>query len=390
MTALPDSFHGFARTSGPAGTRNHLVILSACGLNAPQGRKLARALPGSVLISTDHGRGQLGADKAFHDRMLAALATHPNAGAVVVLAADAAMRQRYQAAVEQADRPVLGLSLQEADEDAEALLADAQAAGERLQATLAAQARRPCPTSDLILAMECGHSDASSGIVANPLVGEVADAIGLAGGKAIVSETMEWTGTEDSLYARCATPETAAKLRRLIQARQDIARNAGHDVALGNPGPQNHAGGLTTLEEKSLGAVAKAGTGAIVGALAQGAAPGAGAGLYLMDTPALSPESITSMVAAGAQIVFFTTGHGNPYGSALAPTIKVTANPVTAARLPRQIDFDAAPAFTGAQPRAALAGPLLRLMIQVAEGRETWAERLDECGEAISRQGPSI
>lgn len=387
---FPETFLGYARASGPAGVRNHLTILSVCGLNAPQARKVAAALPGAVLISSDFGRGQVGPDKAFHAAMLTAFGCHPNTGAVLVIAADAAMRARYQDAVAGSGRPVAGFSLQEEGEDSERLVARAIAAGQGMQAALAKAARVDCPVSDLTFAMECGHSDASSGIVSNPLVGDVADAIGAAGGRAIFSETMEWTGTEAGLYRRCATPQIAERLEALVAERHRVAKTAGHDVALGNPGPQNHEGGLTTLEEKSLGAVAKGGTGPIVGALAQGEAPDAGPGLYLMDTPTLSPESISSMVAAGAQVVFFTTGHGNPYGSALAPTIKVTANPEAAARLPRQIDFDASPAFGGAVPREALAGPLLSLTIAVASGQPVCAERLDECGEVISRLGPSI
>jgi altronate dehydratase large subunit len=389
--ALPAQFAGFRRPNGAAGVRNRLVLLSVCGLNAPQARKLAARLPEAALVSTDFGRGQVGEDAAFHARMLTAFGTHPNTGAALVLAPDATLRRRFEEAIAASGRPCAGVSLQEEGEDAERLLDKAVQAGRHLLDQLARQPREPCPVGDLFLAMECGHSDASSGIVANPLVGDVSDALIAAGGRAVFSETLEWTGAEESLYRRCADPATAERLRALVAARHRIARGAGHDVALGNPGPQNHAGGLTTLEEKSLGAVAKGGTAPIAGALAQGRPPpGAARGLFLMDTPALSPESISSMVAAGAQIVLFTTGHGNPYGSALAPTIKLTANPDTAARLPRQIDFDASPAFTGTAPRTALAGPLLDLVLRVAEGQKPWADRLQECGEAISRLGPSI
>jgi len=390
MTALPGQFQGYPRRIGPAGVRNRLLILSTCGLNAPQARKLAATLPDAICVSSDFGRGQVGADRAFHTRMLTAFAAHPNVGGVLILAPDAGLRATFQDAADTAGRLTAGFSLQEEGEDSEAMLARAAGAGRALLGRLSKVSRGACPVADLVLAVECGHSDASSGIVANPLAGDVVDALGRAGGRAIISETLEWTGAEDSLFRRCADPATAARLRALIAARHAVARNAGHDVALGNPGPQNHAGGLTTLEEKSLGAIAKGGTGPIVGALAQGDPPGTAPGLYLMDSPALSPESISSMVAAGAQIVIFTTGHGNPYGSAIAPTIKLTANPETAARVPRQIDFDASRAFTGTVARGDLAGPLLDLFLAVAEGRETRAEALDECGEAISRLGPSI
>ncbi|MDW4497210.1 UxaA family hydrolase [Sulfitobacter sp. D35] len=383
------SFMGYPRTAGRPGIRNHLTIVSICGLNAPGARKIAAALPGAVLVSNPYGRGQVGADREFQARALTALACHPNSGAVIVLAPDSAARQRYQDAAEGAGRAVAGFSLQEADEDSPALVAAAIATGRDLQADLERIPRAACPLSDLVVAMECGHSDASSGMVANPLAGELADAVIADGGSVVISETVEWLGTEPALAARCPEPAVAARLLDLVAARHAIATAAGSDPYRGNPGPQNIEGGITTLEEKSLGAIAKGGTTPILGALAEGEAI-PGAGLFLMDTPALSPESITSMVAGGAQAVCFTTGHGNPYGSAMAPTLKITANPETARRLPDQIDFDASPAFTGARSRAELLPELLDLLVRTCDGASTACERQDEGFEVISRLGPSI
>ncbi|MHA3976938.1 UxaA family hydrolase [Halovulum sp. GXIMD14794] len=387
--SLPELFHGYPRATGRAGVRNHLLILSACSLNRPHARKLAASLPEAVLLASACGRGQVGADRDFHDSVLRQMAGHPNTGAVLVLAPDKGLRETFQAAAEAAGRPVAGFSLQEAGEDAEAMLSDAVDAGRALLRDLSEQTRQPCPVSDLVLAVECGHSDASSGMVANPLAGDLCDALIAAGGAALFSETIEWLGAEHVLAPRCAAPETEARLRAFLAARQAHARAQGKDLRLGNPGPQNHDGGITTLEEKSLGAIRKGGTSPIMGALDQGA-PIPGPGLYLMDTPALSPESITSMVAGGAQLVCFTTGHGNPYGSALAPTLKMSANPETVRRLPRQIDFDASPAFTGARPRTELLPDLAARLLQICEGAPTWAETTEECDEVISRLGPSI
>lgn len=379
---------GFARSTGRAGVRNHLLVLSVCGLNSAGARKVASGLPGAVTVLQPYGRGQLGADFAYQDAVLTRLATHPNIGAVVLLAPDAAMRRRYQDRIAAAGRPVAGFSLQELGEDGERIVAEAIAAGKALQTQLAAMGRAPVPVRDLVIAMECGHSDASSGILANPLAGDIADRITAVGGSAVMSETMEWLGTEPSLMAR-TTPDVAERLQGLVAARHAIALEAGQSLHLGNPGPQNHEGGITTLEEKSFGAVSKGGTGPIIGALAAGE-PIPGPGLYLMDTPTLSPESITAMVAGGAQVVIFTTGHGNPYGSAIAPTIKLTANPETAARLPRQIDFDASPGWMGAVPRADLAEGLFARVLEVCAGASVAAERLDEGDEVLSRLGPSV
>lgn len=383
------SFLGHRRKIGRPGIRNHLTVLSVCGLNAAGARKIAAALPGAVQVSNPHGRGQIGADKVFQARVLKGMACHPNSGAVIVLAPDAALRRRYQEVVEASGRPVAGFSLQEAGEDGVALVAAAIGAGRDLQADLERQKRSACPLSDLIVAMECGHSDASSGMVANPLAGDLADLIVAEGGGVVISETIEWLGTEKALAGRCSDQAVADRLMELVRARHAIAAAAGADPYADNPGPQNLDGGITTLEEKSLGAVAKGGTSPIRGALAEGD-PVPGPGLYLMDTPTLSPESITSMVAGGAQLVCFTTGHGNPYGSAMAPTIKITGNPETARRLPGQIDFDASPAFGGGRSRSELLPGLVDVVIETCNGGTVACERQDEGFEVISRLGPSI
>lgn len=382
-------FLGYPRATGRPGIRNHLTLLSVCGLNAAGARKISVSLPGAVLVSNPHGRGQIGADKAFQSRVLEGLGCHPNSGAVIVLAPDAGLRRRYQQAVEASGRPVAGFSLQEAGEDGVALVAAAIGEGRELQADLRREKRAPCPLSALLIAMECGHSDASSGMVANPLVGDLADLLIAEGGTVVISETIEWLGTEAGLARRCADPAVAGRLLELVEARHAIAAAGGADPYACNPGPQNLDGGITTLEEKSLGAIAKGGNTPIRGALTEGE-PVTGPGLYLMDTPTHSPESITSMVAGGAQLVCFTTGQGNPYGSAMAPTIKITANPETARRLPGQIDFDASPAFGGARERSDLLPELVDVVLQTCNGGTIASERQDEGFEVISRLGPSI
>mgnify|MGYP003624236629 CR=1 FL=1 len=383
------TFQGFPRANGQPGIRNHLVILSMCGLNAPGARRVAAALPDAVLISSPYGRGQVGADKAFHDHMLLAFATHPNTGAVLILAPDDALCDGMELKIAATDRAVAGFSLQRWGEDGTAMTAAAIAEGRRLLELVQAQRRADCAMSSLVIAAECGHSDASSGIVTNPLVGDLFDHHIARGGSAVFAETLEWLGCESGLYARCTTPDIAERLRKLVHARHSITDAVGHDIHIGNPGPQNHTGGITTLEEKSLGAISKGGTGPITGALSEGEAI-TGPGLHLMDTPTLSPESISSMVASGSQIVCFTTGHGNPYGSALAPTIKLTANPDTAARLPDQIDFDASEVFRGLRERAVVVPDLIALVERVSNGALTAAERNRDGDEVISRLGPSV
>lgn len=386
---FPATFEGFPRACGRPGIRNQLALLSPCGLTTPATRKIAALLPQAVVISSPYGRGQLGADKQFHDQMFTSFGTHPNIGAAIVLAADSKMRLWLQDNVAASGRLAAGFSLQECGEDSEKLVASAVAVGREFLIELARAKQACCSVEDLILAVECGHSDATSGLAANPLAGELADSLIAAGGAVVIAETIEWLGTQDSLYTRCKSPQIAARLKKLFEARHQLALEAGRDLRIGNPGPQNHEGGITTLQEKSHGAISKGGTSQIAGVLAAGETV-PGPGLHLMDTPTLSPESISSMVAGGAQLVLFTTGQGNPYGSAVAPTLKLTANPQTAIRLPHQIDFDGSDVFVGARSRQQALPDLSQLMIATCNGMETAAERLQECAEVISRLGPSI
>jgi altronate dehydratase large subunit len=210
-----------------------------------------------------------------------------------------------------------------------------------------------------------------------------------AGGQAIFSETVEWTGAEHLLARRAVDADVAQRIVRAVVERERHVREAGGDIRANNPGPQNKTGGLTTIEEKALGAIAKGGSQPIRGLLAPAERP-QGPGLFLMDTPYFSPESITAMVAAGAQLVAFTTGAGNSYCSLVAPTIKLSANPEACARLPEQIDFAAAAALQAAVPLDTLATQGLAHLLAVASGTLTFGEIVGEGREVVSRLGASV
>lgn len=385
-----DGFLGFARKKTAPGVRNHVAILSLSGLENGAARAIHRLFPQTVLIASMYGRGHVGPDLVFQRHMMAALATHPNVGGCLVLGPDDKRVAEIIDRLDEAERPCAGLSLQGVEEDRFALIEKGARAVTRLIHKTSRQQRTPHPTSALSIAIECGHSDATSGLVANPLVGHLACRVVADGGRAVFSETIEWTGTEDILAKRAVSQEVAEAIRAAMARRHSFALSRGHDVQTNNPGPQNHDGGITTLEEKSLGAIAKGGDQPIVGLIREGEAFPDQAGLYLMDTPTFSPESITSMIAAGAQVALFTTGQGNPYGSALAPTIKVSANPDTTARLGQQIDFDASQVVTGETTSEVLAPALHELLLEIAGGALTWSEAAGETAESISRLEGSV
>jgi|SRR5688572_22364847 len=389
MTKEARGFDGFRRPDGRVGVRNHVLVLSPTGLTSAAAARVASLVRGTICVTSGYGRGQMAADAQLHFDTLAGLATHPNVAATVVMSAADNITAPYVDAVRAAGRPVVGLSLPGVHEDALALVDAGVRAATRLVQAASTSRREPCSIADLCVAVECGHSDATSGLVCNPLAGRMMEEVVAAGGQAMFSETIEWTGAEHLLARRAADNEVAQAIVRAVLARERMVRDAGGDVRSGNPGPQNKAGGLTTIEEKALGAIAKGGRQPIRGVLRAAQRP-SGPGLFLMDTPFFSPESITAMVAAGAQLVAFTTGAGNSYCSLIAPTLKMSANPEACARLGEQIDIVATSVLRRTATLDDMTREALDKLLDVASGSLTFGEIVGEGGEVVSRLGASV
>lgn len=387
MTA--PTFLGYPRANGDAGIRNYLLVLSVTGLTGPAARRVARALPGTRLVSMPYGAGLLGEDRAVHLRSLAGFGRNPNVGGVLLIGSDPPKVAEFAAEIGAAGKPVAAVCLDDCGHDVLTLSDRALRAGARLHKEISRQRRQPVPLARLFLGIECGRSDPSSGMVANPLIGSVADAVIRAGGRAVFGESMEWLGAEHLLARRAPTAAVRDALVRAVLRREDLARSHGLDLLGNNPGPTNIAAGLSTIEEKSLGSIAKSGSSAIVSVLRIGEAPAA-PGLHAMDAPAYSPESLSGFVAAGAQLLLFSTGVGNSYVSTLAPTIKISANPQATGTLAEQLDFDASAVFGGEQSLDEAAAALLEVIVDIASGTLTWGEILDEGDEVVSRMGEAL
>jgi altronate dehydratase large subunit len=251
-------------------------------------------------------------------------------------------------------------------------------------------ARRPedRPVSELIVGLECGGSDPFSGITANPLVGRVADRLVDAGATVILSETPEMIGAEAALTPRIEDEDARGRLLANIARYVDAARRQGCDLRGVNPTPGNIRAGLSTIEEKSLGCVIKAGTRPIREVIDYAGGPSVHEGVVIMDTPGNDAESITGMAAGGASLVLFTTGVGTPLGCAVAPVIKIASNTPLAERLPDYIDLDAGSLIDGAGLDE-LADLLWMRILSVAGGAPSCSER-NGCHEfAINRIGPT-
>jgi altronate dehydratase large subunit len=382
-------FEGFQRADGSVGVRNHVLILSVTGLTGPSARRIGLAIPGARVVTTPYGSGLMGDDAHLHQRALTALGRHPNVGAVLVVGGTPPLVAQITADIRATGKPAEALILDECDHDAVTLTERGTRIAARMMREVSRQRRTRIELRELFLGMECGRSDPSSGLVANPLVGSVVDAVIAAGGRAVFGETVEWLGAEHLLASRAATPEVARQIEAAVARREQAAVASGMDLLGNNPGPTNVAAGLSTIEEKSLGSIAKGGRSPIQGVIAIAESP-QGRGLFVMDAPAYAPESVSGLVAAGAQIVLFTTGVGNSYVSALAPTIKISGNPVATARLGEQLDFDASAVFERGETLDAATARLTDLVLEVASGTLTWGEILNEGEEVISRLGPAL
>jgi len=260
---------------------------------------------------------------------------------------------------------------------------------EKLIKEAAAARREPVDLAELILGTNCGGSDTLSGLTANPALGAAADKIVAAGGTVILSETPELIGAEPVLARRAASEEVAQRIYEITAATEALAGKAGVDIRTAEPSPGNKEGGLTTLEEKSLGAVLKGGTTAVRQVVAYAEKPSQ-RGLVIMDSPAHDAACNTGMIAAGAQVICFTTGRGTPLGAPLVPVIKVASNTAIYRRMKDDIDINAGEILDGPETIASVGERIFQEIIAVAGGRTTRAEALGHAEFAIPSLGLSV
>ena len=386
---------GYRRTDGCVGVRNHLLVLSTVQCANGVVERIGRSVPGVVALPHAYGCSQLGLDLDQTTRILEAFAGHPNVGAALLVSLGCesvcatAMAERLCSRGKWAEL----LTIQ--DEGGTRKTYD-RALGivQKMLRELQSVNREPIELGELVVGVECGGSDAWSGITANPAVGAASDLVVAVGGTVILSEVTEFIGAEDVLAARAASEEVSRAILRAVHEREDAVRKDGMSLRVGqlaspeNLAPGNVAGGLTTIEEKSLGAIAKGGTSPVREVLSYGQAPSQ-KGLVIMNTAGNDPESVTGMVAGGAQIVVFTTGRGSPTGCPIAPVIKVASNTPMYRRLQDDMDIDAGPLLDGEQLEE-LGARILEETADVANGKSTAAERGGHHVFAIERLAPKV
>jgi altronate dehydratase large subunit len=382
--------NGFIREDGRVGIRNLVVVMAAADNVNPLARKLADAVPGVTCLPASYGRGQLGADLDITLRTMAGLASHPNVAGCLIVCFERASGDRLADSIRARGRQAEVLSLLDVGG-----LTPALSEGSAMLARLIERARRAkrsaVPISMLLAGLECGGSDTSSGLFGNPALGLATDQLLAVGGSAVFSEPVECLGGEDRLSKRARTPQAAQAIVHSIARYRDVALSQGIDLTGVNPTADNIAGGLSTIEEKSLGAIAKTGSAPIEGVIGYGEAPPS-PGLWLIDAPAAAVENLTAIAASGAQVIFFVTGSANPVGHPIAPTIKICANPQTMQRMAEHVDVDISGGLAGDPDFSLDAGAkaIAAAFRAVAEGAETAAERLGYLETNISRFGLSV
>ena len=378
---MTDTIFAYPRQNGSFGIRNHVAVIAAMDNVNPVVRRICESVKGTVPVCVAYGRGQFGDDLAQHDHVLLGYATHPNVAAVLIVGLEPVTTQRLADAAAASGRPVKALNVQGVGGTINAV-----AQGIREAASLVIEtsglAREPMPLSQLVVGVECGASDATSGLTANATTGCVADWLVAAGGTVILSETDEIVGAEVSLAARAKNPEVATQLLAAVARLEALTAFQG--LQLWPLGEDNIAGGLTTVEEKSLGAVRKGGTSPLQEVVGYGDKPQS-KGLVFMDAPAPGVENIAALAAGGAHLILFNTGVGNPIGHPLSPTIKVTGNPQTAQQFADNIDVDVSRILSHGQSLEDAGVQLRAAMLRVANGRMTQSEVLGDTEISISR-----
>ena len=356
------TFMGYVRDNGEVGIRNDIWIVNTVGCVNKVAEKIAEKT-GALHFPHPFGCSQLGDDQSITQKILAGMVNHPNAAGILVLGLGCENNniEVFKSVLGEYDsNRVKFLNTQDVDDD----VAEGVKIVKELQEWAKKFKRVPVPISKLKLGLKCGGSDGYSGITGNPLVGRLSDKLIAMGGSCVLTEVPEMFGAEHLLMQRCESREVFDKTVALINDFKDYYTRH-NQVIYENPSPGNKTGGITTLEEKSLGCVQKGGLSKVVDVLDYGDRLSK-CGLSLLNGPGNDIVAITNLMAAGVHIILFTTGRGTPVGAPV-PTVKIATNHSLAVRKSCWIDFDASPTLDG-NP---LTDEFFEYIVEVAEGKET-------------------
>ncbi len=370
------SFWGYPRPDGSVGTRNYVAVIPTVVCATATARQVSDNVKGTVPFLHHQGCALTPDDLAMANRTLTNLGLNPNIAAVVLisLGCDPMDIDGIAEGIARGGKPVEKLVIQEVG----GTIATVEK-GTRIARQMVSDAsrvtREQFDDSKLMFGAECGGSDTTSGLGGNPAIGAAFDILVQKGGRAVFSETTEFIGAEHLLARRAVTPEVGAQITAMVRRYEERFLERGVDMRGTNPTKGNIEGGLTTIEEKSLGAISKGGSETIQEIYEYGERPRKG-GLSIVDGPGFDAPSLTALAAAGSNILFFSTGRGTPLGSPFVPVVKVTANGVTYQRMKDNIDFYVD--LAKKDQIKEIGAELYADALQVASGRQTKAEILGQ------------
>jgi len=386
-----DYFCGYARPDGSYGVRNHVAIISSVVCANRVAERIAEGVKGAVALLHCCGCCQVEKDRDQTFRTLVGLGMNPNVYGVlfVGLGCEAIFTEKLLDEISKSGKPVYNINIQDENGTLQSIRKGIRMA-RNLVNEACKQKRQTIDVSSLVVGTECGGSDWSSGIIANPAVGIAMDLVVEKGGTVILSETTEFIGAEHILANRAVNKKIRKRILELIKKYENQITRLGGNISEGQPTPGNIAGGITTIEEKSLGAICKGGASKIFDVINYGERVSK-KGLIVMNTPGYDIESVTGMVAGGAQLIVFTTGRGTPTGNPIAPVIKVTGNPWTFERMKDDIDINAGKIITlNSVSIKGVGHEIFAELLSVSSGKLTKAEILGNIELAIWRVGLSL
>lgn len=371
------TFLGYRRENGRVGVRNHVVILPLDDLSNAAAEKVANNTAGCIALPHHYGRLQFGADLDLHFRTLIGTGSNPNVAAVIVIGIEAGWTQKVVDGIAMTGKPVEGYGIAHNGEIK--IVAEASRKAKELVQWASELQREPCDIGELWISTKCGESDTTSGLAANPTVGNLIDKLDPMGVTTCFGETSELTGCEEICATRAVNPEIGKKFLDTWQAYMDevIEPHKTSDLSDSQPTKGNIAGGLTTIEEKAYGNLQKIGKKTqFVDVLEPGEEPTSGKGLYFMDTSSAAAECVTLQAAAGFVVHLFPTGQGNIIGNPIEPVIKLSGNPKTVRTMEEHMDVDVSGILRGEMTLDQAGDALIDMTIRTCNGRMTAAEAL--------------
>lgn len=367
-------FNGYRRSNGSVGTRNYVGILSTVVCANEVADSIARQVQGTSCFMHQQGCCQTPVDIKRVNDALIGLGRNPNLTAVLLvsLGCESTAVEEVAQAIAEAGKRVKTVVIQEIGGAAKSIAEGILLAQDMVQESSKLE-RVPCPVSDLVLGLKCGSSDTTSGLAPNPALGIASDIIVEARGTSILGEVTEFIGAEHLLAQHAKDNHIGQQILDIVQRMEERAKSVGADIRGGQPTGGNIKGGLTTIEEKSLGAIAKAGNAPIQAVYEYGVAPQV-KGLVVMDSPGREPEVLTGLAAAGCNVIAFTTGRGAPQGFPFVPVVKITGNKVTWDKLRDHMDINVSSVVEGTETLPEAGKRIFQEIVEVASRKLTKAE----------------